>query len=180
MKSFPMFIRTSNRRVVIVGGGEQAAQKARLMLKTDARLIFAAPVLDDELAGIAATGRAEHHSGAIAPDLFANAAMVFVGTGCPGLDAAVHALVKVSGAPVNVVDQPDLCDLTTPSLVDRDPLVVAIGTEGTAPVLARQVKTRVEEMLAPNLGGFAALAGRMRGAVAARVARGSIGISAGL
>ena len=172
MKSFPMFIRTSNRRVVIVGGGEQAAQKARLMLKTDARLIFAAPVLDDELAGIAATGRAEHHSGAIAPDLFADAAMVFVGTGCPGLDAAVHALVKVSGAPVNVVDQPDLCDLTTPSLVDRDPLVVAIGTEGTAPVLARQVKTRVEEMLAPNLGGFAALAGRMRGAVAARVARG--------
>lgn len=72
---------------------------------------------------------------------------------------------------MNVVEQPDLCDLTTPSLVDRDPVVVAIGTEGTAPVLARQIKTKVEELLAPNLGGLAALAGRLRGSVAQNIAR---------
>jgi len=68
-----------------------------------------------------------------------------------------------------VVDQPALCDAFTPSIVDRDPLVVAIGTEGAAPVLARQVKTRVEEMLEPRLGDLVAMAGRMRAAVAARV-----------
>jgi uroporphyrin-III C-methyltransferase/precorrin-2 dehydrogenase/sirohydrochlorin ferrochelatase len=70
-----------------------------------------------------------------------------------------------------VVDRPELCDLTTPSIVDRDPVVVAIGTEGTAPVLARRIKTRLERMLDPSLGGFAALAGRLRPAVAARVPR---------
>ncbi|WP_442920430.1 precorrin-2 dehydrogenase/sirohydrochlorin ferrochelatase family protein, partial [Marinovum sp. 1_MG-2023] len=64
-----------------------------------------------------------------------------------------------------MVDRPDLCDLTTPSLVDRDPVVVAIGTEGTAPVLGRQIQTQVEQMLTPTLGGFAAVAGRMRGAL---------------
>ena len=170
MKSFPMFIRTTGRRVVICGGGEQAAQKARLMLKTDATLVLAAPELDPELAALVAEGRAVHHAGAITPALFEGAAMGFVATGCPGLDAALHGLAKASGCPVNVVDRPDLCDLTTPSLVDRDPVVVAIGTEGTAPVLARQIKTQVEQMLAPNLGGLAALAGRMRGAVAQRVA----------
>lgn len=171
MKSFPMFIRTTGRRVVICGGGEQAAQKARLMLKTDAQLVLAAPVLDAELAGLVAAGRATQHSGAITADVFRGAAMAFIGTGCPGLDAALHAVAQAGGVPVNVVDQPALCDVTTPSLVDRDPVVVAIGTEGTAPVLARQIKTRVEQMLAPNLGGLAAFAGRMRGAVAASVPR---------
>lgn len=168
MKSFPMFIRTSGRRVVIAGGGEQAAQKTRLMLKTDAQIVLAAPALDRELAALVSGGRAEHHSGPITPALFAGAAMAFVGSGCPGIDACIHALA-VGRCPVNVVDQPQLCDITTPSLVDRDPVVIAIGTEGTAPVLARQIKTRIEALLAPDLGGFAALAGRLRGAVAASV-----------
>lgn len=166
MRSFPMFIRTTGRRVVIAGGAEQAAQKARLMLKTDAALVLLAPMLDAELADLVATGRATQETGAITPASFADAALVFIATGCPGLDAALHALAKAGGAQVNVVDQPALCDMTTPSLVDRDPVVVAIGTEGTAPVLARQIKTQVEQLLDPTLGTFAALAGRLRGAVA--------------
>jgi uroporphyrin-III C-methyltransferase/precorrin-2 dehydrogenase/sirohydrochlorin ferrochelatase len=102
---------------------------------------------------------------------FLGAALVFVATGCPGLDSAIHALAAAAGAPVNVVDRPDLCDAFTPSIVDRDPVVVAIGTEGAAPVLARQIRTRVETMLDPRLGDFAALAGRLRGAVERQVTR---------
>lgn len=171
MKSFPMFIRTTGRRVVIAGGGEQAAQKARLILKTDAQIVLAAPELDPELTEIVATGRAQWHNDEITPALFSGAVMGFIATGCPGLDASLHALAGEAGCPVNVVDQPQLCDLTTPSLVDRDPVVVAIGTEGTAPVLARQIKTKVEEVLPPTLGGLAAAAGRLRSAVSARVPR---------
>lgn len=63
MKSFPMFIRTTGRRIVIAGGGEQAAQKARLVLKSDAEIILAAPQLDAELQGLVAQGRAAHHTG---------------------------------------------------------------------------------------------------------------------
>ncbi len=169
MKSFPMFIRTTGRRVVIAGGGEQAAQKARLILKTDARIVLAAPVLDDELAALVAAGRAEHHDGAIGATLFEEAAMAFVATGCPAWDASLHALAQAARCPVNVVDRPDLCDITTPSIVDRDPVVVAIGTEGTAPVLGRALKTRIETMLPANIGGLAALAGRLRASVAAGV-----------
>lgn len=171
MKSFPMFIKTSGRRVVIAGGGEQAAQKARLLLKTDAELVLLAQDLDPELDGLVAEGRAAHFTGPITAAEFSGAAMVFIATGCPGIDASLHAVAKAAGAMVNVVDQPDLCDITTPSIVDRDPLVVAIGTEGTAPVLARSVKTRIEQMLDPSIGSFSALAGRMRGAVANRVPR---------
>ncbi|MEM7709253.1 MAG: siroheme synthase CysG [Pseudomonadota bacterium] len=171
MKSFPMFLRMAGRRVVIAGGGETAAQKARLILKTEARITLLAPALEPELADLVAAGRADHDAGPITPATFNGTALTFVATGCPGLDAALHVLAKAGGATVNVVDQPALCDATTPSLVDRDPVVIAIGTEGTAPVLARQIRAQVERDLAPNLGGFAALAGRLRAAVAHRVPR---------
>ena len=169
MKTFPMFLQMAGRRVVIVGGGEQAAQKARLILKTDAQICVWAPVLEPELAGLAAQGRITHETWAITPESFAGSALSFIATGCPGIDMALHALAKEAGATVNVVDQPKLCDAITPSIVDRDPVVVAIGTEGTAPVLARQIKTKVEGMLEPRLGDLAALAGRMRRAAAARL-----------
>ncbi|SIO06149.1 siroheme synthase CysG [Vannielia litorea] len=166
MKTFPMFLRMTGRTVVIAGGGEQAAQKARLILKTEARLLLAAPALDPELAALVASGRASHHPGPVTADTFQNAALAFIATGCPALDAALATLSRAAGTVTNTVDQPELCDAFTPSIVDRDPLVVAIGTEGAAPVLARQVKTRIETMLEPRLGEFTAMAGRMREAVA--------------
>lgn len=169
MHAFPMFLRTTGRRIVIAGGGEEAARKARLVLKTDAALTLIAPDLDAELAGLVAQGRAEHHPGPVTVENFRDTALVFIATGCAATDAALHALAKEAGAVVNVVDRPELCDATTPSIVDRDPVVVAIGTEGTAPVLARRIKTEIETLLPPRLGGLAALAGRLRTAVAAKV-----------
>lgn len=169
MQSFPMFIRTSGRRVVIAGGGEQAAQKARLILKTDAQIVLVAQELDAELQGLVAQGRAVQDAGPVTADTFRDSALTFIATGCAGADAALHGVAKAAGAVVNVVDRPELCDATTPSIVDRDPVVVAIGTEGTAPVLARSIKTRIETMLPPGLGGLAAMAGRLRGAVAASI-----------
>jgi uroporphyrin-III C-methyltransferase / precorrin-2 dehydrogenase / sirohydrochlorin ferrochelatase len=169
MKTFPMFLAMAGRRVILLGGGEQAAQKCRLMLKTEARITLAAPELEPELAALAAEGRIAHHPGAVDGALLSGAALVFVATGCRGADGALAALARVAGALVNVVDAPDLCDAFTPSIVDRDPVVVAIGTEGTAPVLARQIKTRIETLLEPRLGSLAALAGRMRAEAARRL-----------
>ncbi|MHA3978794.1 siroheme synthase CysG [Halovulum sp. GXIMD14794] len=166
MQSFPMFLRTTGRRIVIAGGGEQAAQKARLVVKTDAQILLAAPELCAELRALVAGGRAEHHAGPVTPALFSETALVFIATGCAAADVALHVLAKQAGAVVNVVDRPELCDATTPAIVDRDPVVVAIGTEGTAPVLARALKTRIEEMMSPRLGAWAAHAGALRESVA--------------
>lgn len=168
MKTFPMFLQMAGRRVVIVGGGEQAAQKARLMLKTEAELVLVAHDLDPELAALVTGGRATQ-THILSVDVFRGAALVFVATGCVGLDYAAHALAKEAGAVVNVVDRPALCDAITPSIVDRDPLVVAISTEGAAPVLARQIRARMETLLEPGLGELAALAGRLRAEVNHRI-----------
>lgn len=171
MKAFPMFIKTTGRRVVVVGGGEQAAQKVRLIRKTDAEIVIVAAALDDELQGIVKSGKARHFKGVLTSGVFEDAAMAFVATGCSAIDVSAHALAKAARCPVNVVDRPHLCDITTPALVDRDPIVIAIGTEGTGPVLARQIKTKFEQILPQNLGGLAEIAGSLRAAVAANVPR---------
>ncbi|MBP0482669.1 siroheme synthase CysG [Sagittula salina] len=172
MKTFPMFLKMAGRRVVICGTGEEAARKARLVLKTEAALRILGPGapgdMDPELAGLIASGRADHHA-VPRPDTFAATALTFIATGCPGLDASLADMARRHGAVVNVVDRPEMCDATTPSIVDRDPLVVAIGTEGAAPVLGRAIKTEIETMLSPRLGPFVALAGRLRDAVAAHI-----------
>ncbi|MDW3222015.1 MAG: siroheme synthase CysG [Paracoccaceae bacterium] len=169
MNTFPMFLQMQGRRVVIAGGGEQAAQKCRLILKTSADITVFAMSLDPELASLHTEGRISWKSDRIEPSDFANTALVFIATGCPAADASLQILAKAVGATVNVVDQPHLCDALTPSIVDRSPVVVAIGTEGTAPVLGRQIKTKMEEILEPRLGELAALAGRLRESASARL-----------
>lgn len=168
MKSFPMFLKMTGRRVVIVGGGELAVRKVRLVLKTEAEIVVAAGALDLELAALADAGRLLWRQGPLTSETFLGAVLVFIATGCPGGDAAAHAIAKTTDALVNVVDAPALCDAYTPAIVDRDPVVVAIGSEGTAPVLTRQIKTRLEEIMEPRLGELAAIAARLRSAATAR------------
>jgi uroporphyrin-III C-methyltransferase / precorrin-2 dehydrogenase / sirohydrochlorin ferrochelatase len=169
MKTFPMFLTMQNRHVVIVGGAELACQKCRLMLKTDAKITVLAKTLNPELSNLHQTGRVHWQSTPPTSADFADTALVFVATGSFETDVSMHKLAKSAGALVNVVDQPDLCDAITPSIVDRSPVVVAIGTEGTAPVLARQIKSRMEEILEPRLGDLAALAGRLRNQAATQL-----------
>ena len=81
--------------------------------------------------------------------------LVYAATGDRQQDAAVSHAAQVRGIPVNVVDAPELSTFITPAIVDRDPVTVAIGTEGAAPVLAREIKTRLEQWLPANLGTLA-------------------------
>ena len=166
MKNFPMFLRMADRRALIIGGGEQAAQKARLILKTDAEVVVLAETLEAELQAYADEGRILHLTGPLTVELLNSAKLVFSATGCAGAGAAHAAIAKDVNALINVVDMPELCEAMSPSIVDRAPLIVAIGTEGSAPVLGRQIKTHIETMLEPNLGSFAAFSGRMRSSVA--------------
>ena len=168
MKNFPLFINTVGQTITIAGGGEQAAQKARLLKRTEANIRLMAPLLNQELSQLVAEGRAEHVAETVSPAAL-RARLVIAATGCAGADAAIADLARQHGALANAVDRPAFCDVTMPAIVDRDPVVVAIGTEGTAPVLARQVKSAIEAMLEPELGGLAALAGRIRERVAFRI-----------
>ncbi len=164
---FPAFHKVDGRRVVIVGGGAEAAAKIRLLSETKAEIVVFAAALERSTGAdvIAAHGDWRGRFPSLA-DL-AGAALVFAATGAEESDREVVALAREAGVPVNCVDRPELCDFYTPALVNRAPIAVAIGSEGVAPVLTRQLRARIEVMLAPALGDLAALAERLRGRVGA-------------
>jgi uroporphyrin-III C-methyltransferase/precorrin-2 dehydrogenase/sirohydrochlorin ferrochelatase len=151
MRHFPVFLDLRGRRVVVSGAGETAVAKLRLLLKTEARIAVYGTDPDPQVVRWAAerrltlTERPVDHGDALC------AALLYGANADPAEDARAAAIGRTAGALVNIVD--DLAsDFITPAIVDRDPVTVAIGTEGAAPVLARKIKAEIEEMLPARLG----------------------------
>lgn len=171
MRYFPIFIDLKDRAVVVVGGGEEALRKVRLLLKTDVKIGVIARGLHDELRSLVENGRVEWIAREFVPLLLDDAALVF--SADTGLNAAVSAAARERGVPVNAVDDAALSSFIVPSIVDRDPVVVAIGTEGAAPVLAQGIRARIEQLLPPALGRLAQAAGVLRPRVAETIPAGN-------
>ena len=163
MKSFPIFLTVENKSIVVFGGGADAAAKLRLVQKTDARLFVVAEHVD---ASVLTLGQAIWVK--TDPETFelpADMAFAYAATGDAGLDRRLAQRVRAQGGLVCAVDQMSVSDFSTPAIVDRDPVVVAIGTEGAAPVLARDIKARIESILEPGLGQVAKAAQGLRAIV---------------
>ncbi len=155
MKHFPIFLAVDGRRIVLSGGGEAALAKLRLLLKTSARITVFAPDPAPEIEAWAADGRLTLIRRALEPGDASCAALFYAANDDDAEDARVAALARADGARVNMVDNLEGSDFITPAIVDRDPVTVAIGTEGAAPVLARRIKADLEERLSPALGVLA-------------------------
>lgn len=174
MKYFPVFLDLENQPVLVVGGGEQAAQKLRLLLKTDAAITVVAGRINNEINSLVQEGRVAHERRSFDPGDVEGKRLVYAATGDGATDAAVSAAARERGVPVNVVDAPEQCSFITPAIVDRDPVTVAIGTEGAAPVLAREIRARLEAILPANFGTLAARARDLRERVAREIGDGGL------
>jgi uroporphyrin-III C-methyltransferase / precorrin-2 dehydrogenase / sirohydrochlorin ferrochelatase len=168
MRYFPIFVDLQGRRVVVVGGGEEATRKVRLLLKTEAKIEVIATELHAELAG---NPRIYWIAKAFEPRLLDGAALVY--SADKDLNATVSAAAQARGIPVNAVDEAAISTFIVPSIVDRDPVVVAIGTEGTAPVLGQGIRAKIDALLPPSLGALARRAQGLRDRVAATVPHGT-------
>ena len=155
MKHFPIFLAAEGRRIVVAGGGEAAIAKLRLLLKTDARLTVIASDPAPEIREWAAARRLRLILRKMEPGDAVCAALFYAATDDDAEDARVAALARADGALVNMVDNLEGSQFITPAIVDRDPVTVAIGTEGAAPVLARRIKSMLEAQLSPILGSLA-------------------------
>jgi uroporphyrin-III C-methyltransferase / precorrin-2 dehydrogenase / sirohydrochlorin ferrochelatase len=169
MNVFPAFFDLAGRRVLLVGGGETALQKLRLLRKAGARLLLVAPAIEPEIAAAIEDGAVEWRAEELTAEHFAGAALAVITTGDEARDLAGAALAKAARVPVNVVDRADLSDFIVPAIVDRDPVVIGISTAGAAPLLARRLRAAIEAMLPARLGALARFAERFRGAVAAKI-----------
>lgn len=128
MQSLPIFLKLAERPVILLGSGEAADAKRRLLERAGAK-----PVGED--------------------DPHARLAIV-------ALDGAEEAAVAVArlrlrGVLVNATDRPELCDFTLPAIVDREPVLIAIGTSGASAGLAKALRLLIEALLPTNLGSLA-------------------------
>jgi len=163
MEFFPLFLRLLGRPVLLVGGGEVAARKLRLLLRAGADITVVAPSAVDEIMAAAAAGQLRWESRvACADDVHAGQALVVAATDDEAQNAQVAVWANDVHVLVNVVDAPALCTAVTPAIVDRSPLVVAISSGGSAPVYVRRLRARLEQDLPPYLGKLLRWAGSWR------------------
>lgn len=141
MQQLPIFLNLVGRTVVLVGEGEAAEAKARLI---------------------------ERAGGVIVPEWREGAMLAFVALDDEGEARAAAEALRARGLLVNVVDRPALCDFTTPAIVDRAPVTIAIGTGGASAGLAKAVRQRIEALLPARLGALAAALQAAREAMKAR------------
>ena len=170
MDYLPIFCRLDNKPVLLVGGGEVAQRKARLLLDAGAHLTVVAPELDPELAELAANGSIEWLAAEFAPAQLTGKWLVVAATDRREVNALVYQSANQAGIFANVVDDPKRSSFIMPSIIDRSPLMVAISSGGKAPVLARLLREKLEAMLPQHLGAVAAFAGSLRDRVKARFA----------
>lgn len=165
MKRFPLFLDLSSLPAVVAGGGEALAAKARLLLAAGADVALVGEGIGEELIGEFA-GRARLVLRVPAPADFDGARIAIIAADSDGEASSLAEAARKAGALVNVVDRPALSDFILPSIVDRGGVVVAISTDGAAPVLARSLRQRIEALLPSRLGALAQFADAFRPAVA--------------
>src|SRR6266511_3810622 len=164
MNHFPVFLDLNRGGVVLAGSGEPALNKLRLLGAAGARVRWYVGVADVAQARAFAAdhGRIDIETADPRSADLSDVVAIVSAAGRP-LDDAIAARARAQRIPVNVVDRPELSTFIVPAIVDRGEVVVAIGTGGAAPVLARRLRERIEALLPARIGDLAALMGRYRG-----------------
>jgi uroporphyrin-III C-methyltransferase/precorrin-2 dehydrogenase/sirohydrochlorin ferrochelatase len=165
---FAAFLDLRGRPGIVVGGGAVAAIKAETLLRSGIRVTLIAPEFCRRLAELAVLGAVRLERKRFQPGDLVGADIAVAATDDPAVNEAVSAAARALRIPVNVADNAALSSFIMPSVVDRAPLQIAISSAGSAPVLARKVRTLIEAALPFGLGRLAALIGRFRGASKAR------------
>jgi uroporphyrin-III C-methyltransferase / precorrin-2 dehydrogenase / sirohydrochlorin ferrochelatase len=158
----PVCLQLRNAPVVLVGAGTVATRKARLLLRAGADLTVVAPEITAELESLLAEHGGNWQASAYRETDLHGRQLVVAATPHASVNQQVHADARALNLPVNVVDSPELCTFIFPSIVDRDPLIIAISSSGKSPVLARQLRRKIEALVPGAYGRLAEFAGRFR------------------
>jgi len=162
MDYLPVFLQLRSLRAVIIGGGRIAARKADLLLRAGACVTVVAPRLHEDLRSRAAAGELTHLAESFVPAHLDGAVIAVAATGLEEINTAVSEAARERNLPVNVVDDASLSTFIFPAIIDRSPIVIAVGSAGQAPVLARWVRERIEAILPAGLGALARFMGERR------------------
>jgi uroporphyrin-III C-methyltransferase/precorrin-2 dehydrogenase/sirohydrochlorin ferrochelatase len=155
VKYFPVFFDLQGQNVLVVGGGEVALRKVSLLERSGAVITLVAPKVVPGLMERAAAGRLTLEIREFIPGDLDGARLVIVATSRRAVNRWIANLSEARAIPVNVVDDPEASRFIVPAIIDRDPVLVAVSTGGTSPVLARRLRERLEAFVPKRLGDFA-------------------------
>ena len=157
MNLFPLFADLSGRAVLLVGGGSVAERKSALLVAARAKVDVVAPTLTPALADLARSGRIRHLARQFSAEQLDGRWLALAATDDTVVNANVAAAAKARHIFVNVVDDAELSSFHVPAIVDRSPLIVAISSGGSAPMLARLARERIEAYFDHTWGALAGL-----------------------
>ncbi len=143
-------------------------RKVSMLLKARAAITLYSPEICLELQDLVSAEKIKFLQTNFAPNQLTGACLVIAATDNAAVNIAVSIAAKAQNIPVNVVDAPDLCTFTMGSIIDRSPVVIAVSSEGNAPVLARYIRAKIETMLPASYGRIADIAGEFREQVKAK------------
>ncbi|MGO9931811.1 MAG: siroheme synthase CysG [Steroidobacteraceae bacterium] len=155
MNYFPVFFNLKAQRVLLVGAGGVALRKVAQLVQSGASITVVAPQIHPELLARAAAGTIKLIVREFVPADLDGARLVIVATSRRAINRWVAKLSDARGIPVNVVDDREASRFIVPAIIDRDPVLVAVSTGGSSPVLARRLRERLEALLPAKIGEFA-------------------------
>jgi uroporphyrin-III C-methyltransferase/precorrin-2 dehydrogenase/sirohydrochlorin ferrochelatase len=164
MEYLPLFIKVANQRCLLVGGGDVARRKLEWLVQAGAHVSVVAPEIDAAVRELAA-GHCEIHLRKFESGDVVGNILVVAATNDTAINQGVHAAATKAGILINTVDDVGLSTAIFPSIVNRDPVAVAISTGGRSPTLARRLRALIEAHLPSRLGTLAESLGRWRSRV---------------
>jgi len=174
MDYFPIFTQLKNKKCLLVGGGEVASRKLELLIQAETSITVIATCVSTYIQDKAKTYEGLHIiEGEYHSSNLDGIDLVIAATDSRSVNEAIHRDATERHLFVNVVDNPDLCTFITPAIVDRGPITIAIGTGGTAPVLARLLRGKIESLIPSTYGKLASLAAAYRVKVKATLPTGT-------
>lgn len=159
---FPMFVKLSGRRCLVVGGGAIAEGKVGSLLASGASVVVVAPEVTDKIAGWSGERRLLWHARRFQPADLENAFLVVAATGVDAVNESVFREAEARGIPCNAVDEPERCHFYYPAVVRRGPLQIAISTAGLSPALAHRLRVELEQQFGPEYEAWLQELGTMR------------------
>ncbi|AMC34976.1 siroheme synthase CysG [Janthinobacterium sp. B9-8] len=162
MNYFPLFLNLRDQYCLVIGGGDVAARKIRLLAAAGGRITVVAPELCDELALAVQAGSLIYEATGFHESQLQNMRLVIAATDSEEINRQVFEACEARGILVNAVDDPASCRFITPAIVDRSPLMIAISTSGGVPVLARQLRSQLEALIPHGYGDLAQMASDFR------------------
>nr|WP_218947300.1 siroheme synthase CysG [Acinetobacter sp. YH12128] len=173
---FPISLKLQQQPCLIVGGGRIAYRKAVLLAKAGAQLTVCSPEIEDDLLSLVNQTQGQYLNSVYHESVYQENAialrqfrLVIAATNDKAVNQAVFEACEAENVLVNSVDDPPHCRFMVPAIIDRSPLVISVASNGTSPVLSRQIRTQLESSIPHGMGKLAEFSGQWRAAVKAKI-----------